>query len=197
MAVSKRKLSSLDDSDDPIPKRQISALGSGIESVSLHKMRKKKSNGASAKSGLTSCALDAEKDKCHFCQLAGFSTHEQYPITVTNDVDNATFPKNFRFIENCVLGNGVERAPEAFRTGCSCTFGKCSSACDCLQDLKLAYTLHGPRSGTLRKNLFDSRLPIFECHESCACIDCPNRVVDEGRKVPLEIFRTQNRGWGR
>lgn len=43
----------------------------------------------------------------------------------------------------------------------------------------------------------DYRHPIIECNENCTCgPDCPNRVVQKGRKIPLQIFRTSNRGWG-
>ncbi|KAG6105625.1 Histone-lysine N-methyltransferase, H3 lysine-9 specific dim-5 [Claviceps sp. LM219 group G6] len=40
-------------------------------------------------------------------------------------------------------------------------------------------------------------MPIYECHQGCCCTrDCPNRVVERGRTVPLQIFRTDDRGWG-
>ncbi|KAG5953538.1 Histone-lysine N-methyltransferase, H3 lysine-9 specific dim-5 [Claviceps arundinis] len=38
-------------------------------------------------------------------------------------------------------------------------------------------------------------MPIYECHQGCCCTrDCPNRVVERGRTVPLQIFRTDDRG---
>ncbi|KAI0553399.1 SET domain-containing protein [Xylaria curta] len=60
-----------------------------------------------------------------------------------------------------------------------------------------AYHSHGARAGHLRSKVLTSRNPIYECHASCACgPDCPNRVVERGRKLPLQVFRTGNRGWG-
>ncbi|KAI1179382.1 SET domain-containing protein [Nemania sp. FL0916] len=60
-----------------------------------------------------------------------------------------------------------------------------------------AYHSRGKRAGRLRSKFLTSRNPIYECHESCRCsIACPNRVVEKGRNVPLQIFRTKNRGWG-
>ncbi|KAJ2982545.1 hypothetical protein NUW58_g6420 [Xylaria curta] len=60
-----------------------------------------------------------------------------------------------------------------------------------------AYHSHGPRTGHLRSKVLASRNPIYECHDSCVCSsNCPSRVVEKGRKVPLQIFRTANRGWG-
>jgi [histone H3]-lysine9 N-trimethyltransferase SUV39H len=60
------------------------------------------------------------------------------------------------------------------------------------------YHSHGEKKETLRSGFLDSRQPIYECHSGCACgEDCPNRVVERGRKVPLQIFRTDDgRGWG-
>ncbi|KAG9818663.1 SET domain-containing protein, partial [Aureobasidium melanogenum] len=43
----------------------------------------------------------------------------------------------------------------------------------------------------------DSRNAIYECNELCRCgSGCKNRLVQKGRKVPLEIFKTRGRGFG-
>lgn len=61
-----------------------------------------------------------------------------------------------------------------------------------------SYYSSGPKAGLLKKSRLQSRQPIYECHEGCGCgPDCPNRVVERGRTVPLQIFRTDDgRGWG-
>lgn len=62
-----------------------------------------------------------------------------------------------------------------------------------------AYHSHGAKAGLLRGSYLNSRAPIYECHDECDCIKiiCPNRVVEKGRTVPLQIFRTRDqRGWG-
>jgi Pre-SET motif len=67
------------------------------------------------------------------------------------------------------------------------------NACECLddsEDKKFAYDadglIHHP-PGTA----------IFECNNCCGCgRTCPNRVVQRGRRMPLEIFKTQKKGWG-
>lgn len=64
---------------------------------------------------------------------------------------------------------------------------------------KYSYHTRGKAAGLLRSRYLKSRDPIYECHEECACSstnDCVNRVVERGRRVPLQIFRTQDRGWG-
>lgn len=68
---------------------------------------------------------------------------------------------------------------------------------DGIQKKAYAYHAHGTKRGHLKSKVLDSREPIYECHDGCACgTDCPNRVVERGRKIPLQIFRTPNRGWG-
>ena len=161
---------------------------------------------------------EEEKAKCHFCQLRAFPTHDQYPVTIVNTVDDAVMDPSFRFTNSSVLGPGVERSRDEFRIGCECTDAEdCQyRGCHCLQDMdeededededehasqyakkQYAYHSHGPRRGHLRSKILTSRDPIYECHELCACgPDCANRVVERGRRVPLQVFRTPNRGWG-
>lgn len=65
---------------------------------------------------------------------------------------------------------------------------------------RFAYHSQGAKAGLLRGSELNSRLPIYECHEGCHCskAGCPNRIVERGRQVPLQIFRTHKgeRGWG-
>jgi histone-lysine N-methyltransferase SUV39H len=52
-------------------------------------------------------------------------------------------------------------------------------------------------TGLLVKSYLGQRWPIYECNDNCACGPiCKSRVVQKGRTVGLEIFRTKNRGWG-
>ncbi|KAJ4380567.1 hypothetical protein N0V86_003926 [Didymella sp. IMI 355093] len=54
------------------------------------------------------------------------------------------------------------------------------------------------RSGTLIPWYLNSRHPIYECNDNCRCgPNCRNKNVQFGRRVELEIFKTQSgRGWG-
>lgn len=141
---------------------------------------------------------------------------------MVNEVDDAVLPPDFRFINEMVLGQGVEPAEDSFRSGCTCEDdGDCQyMGCLCLADLGdeedsdsdddddddekdaskkvYAYHTHGVKAGLLRSRLLDSKLPLYECHTGCSCSeDCPNSVVERGRTVPLQIFRTGDRGWGK
>lgn len=50
---------------------------------------------------------------------------------------------------------------------------------------------------TLQPFYRESRHPIYECNQNCNCGPvCKSRVVQKGRRVPLTIFKTPNRGWG-
>jgi histone-lysine N-methyltransferase SUV39H len=61
-----------------------------------------------------------------------------------------------------------------------------------------AYHSQGSRKELLRGAVLHSRDPIYECHSGCTCSkDSSNRVVERGRKVPLDIFQTEDgRGLG-
>lgn len=114
-------------------------------------------------------------------------------------------------------------AEDSFRAGCNCEDDEeCMySTCQCLQEMapdsdedddspgfdesgprlrkkRFAYHSHGAKAGILRSRILHSREPIYECHSGCSCSkNCPNRVVERGRTIPLQIFRTEdNRGWG-
>lgn len=165
-----------------------------------------------------------EKKSCHWCQLRSFPTYQSAPVTIINDKDGEVLPQNFQFIDNVVLGNDVQAADSSFRSGCTCTHTEgCQYAgCLCLADIDeigshdenndvhgivgttltrrkiYAYHTHGRKAGLLRSNLHASKVPIYECHQGCCCtVNCPNRVVERGRTVPLQIFRTEDRGWGK
>lgn len=206
---------------------------------------------------------------CHWCQLRSFDTHERYPVSIVNIVDDAVLPSNFRFINQSILCDGVESAEPGFRSGCECNDAEeCMySNCTCLGEVigdeddpdgedddatdlneadreilewaqstqkkpewarqrggrdgsknhelrnttassdglvaqrrkRFAYHSRGAKAGLLRGSKLPSRDPIYECHDACRCDKetCPNRVVEKGRQVPLQIFRTEDgRGWG-
>jgi histone-lysine N-methyltransferase SUV39H len=129
---------------------------------------------------------------------------------------------NFRFIDHSIIADDVPVAEDSFRTGCDCADNEdCMyNTCQCLDEMapdsdeaeydgsaaaaaalsrrkRFAYHSSKPKAGLLRSRILMSREPIYECHEGCNCsLDCPNRVVERGRTVPLQIFRTEDRGWG-
>ncbi|XP_028850281.1 histone-lysine N-methyltransferase SUV39H1-A [Denticeps clupeoides] len=113
-------------------------------------------------------------------------------IFVQNEVDMDGPPRDFTYINDYRVGEGVELGTTA--AGCRCE--------DCF-----AHPVKGccPGSSGHRPAYNDRSqvrvrpgLPIYECNARCGCgPDCPNRVVQRGIRYDLCIFKTDNgRGWG-
>ncbi len=156
-----------------------------------------------------------EEKRCHYCQFRSWNSYRRYPISVVNETgDGARLPPNFVFIQKSIRRAGVEFSPDEFKSGCECIEDEqCTKrGCACMEDVddegqhffERVNAYHsteylGPtKKYTLRSDMLESRKPIYECHEKCNCsLDCSNRVVQRGRKVNLNIFRTSDgRGWG-
>ena len=59
------------------------------------------------------------------------------------------------------------------------------------------YYTNAAKGGCLRKFWLESSEPIYECNHLCNCgPECKTKVVQKGRSIPLEIFKTQDRGFG-
>ncbi|KAF2461100.1 hypothetical protein BDY21DRAFT_297795 [Lineolata rhizophorae] len=55
----------------------------------------------------------------------------------------------------------------------------------------------GNRAECLVPFYLESRHPIYECNVNCGCKgNCKTIVVQKGRQVRLQIFKTRDRGWG-
>lgn len=136
-------------------------------------------------------------------------------LTLRNDIDNTSPPLDFKFVAESVLGPGVEKLDDAFMSGCTCRKKRSSLQCKypgeclCQQDAGLdeqkkicpyhdSNGQHSSRKGgCLVRQYLQSRWHIFECNSRCDCTaECKNRVVQFGRKIRLELFKTQSRGWG-
>lgn len=113
-------------------------------------------------------------------------------IYVENLVDMEGPPKNFTYINDYKVGDGISLNEMA--VGCECTDcldSPLNGCCAGASQHKFAYN----DSGQVRVR---PGLPIYECNRRCRCgPDCPNRVVQRGIQYSLCIFRTNNgRGWG-
>lgn len=134
------------------------------------------------------------------------------PVRLINEIDDSSPPVSFTFINASIICEGVETVDEGFMSGCTCkqengrNCGCEYRYCGCLQhsakdengDHHFPYSASTLKRGCLRPFYLDSRNHIYECNKNCNCRDnCKNKVVQHGRQVPLEIFKTQNRGWGK
>lgn len=111
-------------------------------------------------------------------------------IQVENNVDLTLPPEKFQFVNNCVPGEGVV-IPSDPVIGCTCQECGGDSCCAPAAGAKSAYSLQG-------RLVLKVGQPIYECNSRCVCPStCHNRVLQNGRKVNLAIFRTSNGcGWG-
>ncbi|KAL6598511.1 hypothetical protein ACP70R_046210 [Stipagrostis hirtigluma subsp. patula] len=113
---------------------------------------------------------------------------EGTPICVINTVDDV-LPAQFRYVTRvkkplCL----TQRRPQ----GCGCTSG-CSDSASCACAVKNGGAIPFNRNGAI----VNDKPLIFECGPSCKCPpSCHNRVSQHGMKIPLEVFRTSQTGWG-
>ncbi|GIY06390.1 hypothetical protein CDAR_505911 [Caerostris darwini] len=120
---------------------------------------------------------------------------ENYPIQAVNEVDKEEFIMDFRYVtRNCFAPNlTVTRTVDSMEL-CYCKDNCSSSDCTCTRLSRCWYNLDG-----LLISDFDLYDPpsIYECNKTCHCPkSCINRVVQKGLRIPLQLFRTLNRGWG-
>ncbi|KAM6902921.1 histone-lysine N-methyltransferase EHMT1 [Xenentodon cancila] len=121
---------------------------------------------------------------------------EQVPIPCVNSVDNEPYPDDYKYIsENCVTSPmNIDRNITHLQY-CVCKEDCSSSICMCGQlSLRCWYN----KSGCLLPEFCREEPPlIFECNHACSCWrTCKNRVVQNGLRTRLQLFRTSKKGWG-
>uniref|UniRef100_A0AAY4AF49 [histone H3]-lysine(4) N-trimethyltransferase n=1 Tax=Denticeps clupeoides TaxID=299321 RepID=A0AAY4AF49_9TELE len=133
------------------------------------------------------------------------SGREDIPLSCVNEIDG-TPPPNVAYSKERIPADGVfiNTSPD-FLVGCDCTDGcRDKSKCSCHQlTLQATGCTPGgqinPSAGYTHKRL-EECLPtgIYECNKRCRCNAqmCTNRLVQHGLQVRLQLFKTQNKGWG-
>ncbi|KAJ3684864.1 hypothetical protein LUZ61_014028 [Rhynchospora tenuis] len=113
---------------------------------------------------------------------------EKIPICAINSVDDEK-PPEFKYITSTIYPSWYQKTVPK---GCECT-SKCSSSKRCACALKNGGELPFNFNGAI----VQARALIYECGPSCRCPpSCYNRVSQSGIRIPLEIFKTETRGWG-
>ncbi|KAI0262874.1 hypothetical protein BC834DRAFT_828379, partial [Gloeopeniophorella convolvens] len=125
-------------------------------------------------------------------------------VNEVDDEDGPPLPSNFQYLEDrYAYSKGYFHPDQAFFVSCDC-FPTCKlrSLCSCQEGLVSSKYPHG--------------IDIIECNKVCiftyvkhlsdicglapkfcSCNKtCINRVSQQPRDVPLEIFKTKGRGWG-
>uniref|UniRef100_A0A8C5QPA6 Histone-lysine N-methyltransferase SETDB1 n=1 Tax=Leptobrachium leishanense TaxID=445787 RepID=A0A8C5QPA6_9ANUR len=130
---------------------------------------------------------------------------EDVQLSCVNEIDR-TPPPQVAYSKERIPGKGVFINTRAeFLVGCNCTDGcRDRSKCACHQLTTQATACTpgaqlNPNAGYLHKRL-DECLPtgVYECNKMCKCNlnMCTNRLVQHGLQVRLQLFKTQNKGWG-
>ncbi|XP_008275253.1 histone-lysine N-methyltransferase EHMT1-like isoform X3 [Stegastes partitus] len=122
--------------------------------------------------------------------------YEAVPITCVNGVDSEPCPENFKYIpDSCVTSPMNIDKDITHLQHCSCTDECLSSTCMCGQ---LSLRCWYDSEGRLPLDFCQREPPVlFECNHACSCWrTCRNRVVQNGLRARLQLFRTQRMGWG-
>lgn len=129
---------------------------------------------------------------------------EQVAIPVVNNHNNDFLPFcNYSTKRNPMEGVNLNLNPD-FLCGCDC-LDDCAdrSKCACwkmtLQCLKYMDKDTDPNQiGYQYRRLIDPIMTgIYECNSRCKCKKtCLNRLVQHGLQHKLQVFKTENRGWG-
>ncbi|XP_006137224.2 histone-lysine N-methyltransferase EHMT1 isoform X3 [Pelodiscus sinensis] len=122
--------------------------------------------------------------------------YERIPIPCINAVDGEPCPSNYKYVsQNCVTSPmNIDRNITHLQY-CVCIDDCSSSNCMCGQ---LSMRCWYDKDGRLLPEFNMSEPPlIFECNHACSCWrNCRNRVVQNGLRVRLQLYRTQKMGWG-
>uniref|UniRef100_A0AAX7V1V5 Euchromatic histone-lysine N-methyltransferase 1b n=1 Tax=Astatotilapia calliptera TaxID=8154 RepID=A0AAX7V1V5_ASTCA len=121
---------------------------------------------------------------------------ERVPIPCVNAVDSEPYPDGYKYIpENCVTSPmNIDRNITHLQY-CVCKEDCSASICMCGQ---LSLRCWYDKSGRLLPEFCREEPPlIFECNHACSCWrTCKNRVVQNGLRTRLQLFRTSKKGWG-
>ncbi|KAK1300118.1 Histone-lysine N-methyltransferase SUVR5 [Acorus calamus] len=146
------------------------------------------------------------------CEDVSFGK-EQVPVACIADEDiqdsGTSMPwQGFTYVTKRVLEPALDQETKSSQLGCDCQHLKCSAeTCDHVylfdndyEDAKDIYgkSMHGRfpyeenRQIILQEGYF-----VYECNSMCRCDStCQNRVLQNGLRLKLEIFRTDKKGWG-
>ncbi|XP_055397691.1 histone-lysine N-methyltransferase EHMT1 isoform X6 [Bubalus kerabau] len=122
--------------------------------------------------------------------------YERIPIPCVNGVDSEPCPSNYKYVsQNCVTSPmNIDRNITHLQY-CVCIDDCSSSNCMCGQ---LSMRCWYDKDGRLLPEFNMAEPPLlFECNHACSCWrTCRNRVVQNGLRARLQLYRTQNMGWG-
>ncbi|WVZ11278.1 hypothetical protein V8G54_015808 [Vigna mungo] len=112
---------------------------------------------------------------------------ERIPICAVNTIDDEK-PPPFNYITSMIYPKFHLLPAE----GCDCISG-----CSDLEKCSCVVKNGGDIPFNHNQAIVQAKPLVYECGPTCKCPStCHNRVSQLGIKFPLEIFKTQSRGWG-
>ncbi|KAL4314282.1 histone-lysine N-methyltransferase SUVR5 isoform X1 [Arachis ipaensis] len=124
------------------------------------------------------------------------------------DTDSAMPWKSFTYVTKAMLDQSLSLDSESLQLGCSCSYSSCCpETCDHVylfgNDYEDANDIFGkPMRGRFPYDengriILEEGYLVYECNRRCRCNkSCPNRILQNGVRVKLEVFKTENKGWG-
>ncbi|XVE82696.1 hypothetical protein DITRI_Ditri16bG0026600 [Diplodiscus trichospermus] len=116
--------------------------------------------------------------------------------------------ENFSYVTKSLLDQSLDLDAESLQLGCTCSNSTCCpETCDHVylfdNDYEDARDIYGkPMRGRFPYDdkgriILEEGYLVYECNHKCSCNRmCPNRVLQNGVRVKLEVFKTKNKGWG-
>ncbi|XP_009140488.1 histone-lysine N-methyltransferase SUVR5 [Brassica rapa] len=114
----------------------------------------------------------------------------------------------FTYVTKPMLNPSVDLSKEKLQLKCGCPGSVCSPVtCDHVylfgNDFEESRDIYG-KSMRCRfpyddkeRIILEEGYPVYECNELCGCSrTCHNRVLQNGIRTKLEVFRTESKGWG-
>ncbi|TSK72083.1 Histone-lysine N-methyltransferase EHMT1 [Bagarius yarrelli] len=122
--------------------------------------------------------------------------YEKVPVPCVNAVDSEPCPNDYKYVpDSCVTSPINIDKNITHLQYCVCKDDCSSASCMCGQ---LSLRCWYDKESRLLPEFCSEEPPfIFECNHACSCWrTCKNRVVQNGLRIRLQLFRTQKMGWG-
>ncbi|KAE9613009.1 putative histone-lysine N-methyltransferase transcription factor C2H2 family [Lupinus albus] len=132
-----------------------------------------------------------------------------YSLNVSNEQDiNSSMPwKSFTYVTKPNLDQSLSLDSKTPQLGCACPYSTCCpETCDHVylfgNDYDDAKDIFGkPMRGRFPYDengrvILEEGYLVYECNKMCRCNkSCPNRILQNGVRVRLEVFKTEKKGW--
>ncbi|KAJ1419079.1 SET domain [Sesbania bispinosa] len=123
------------------------------------------------------------------------------------DMNSSKPWESFTYITKPMLDQSLSLDSESLQMGCACSYSTCCpETCDHVYLFGNDYVdpkdIFGkPMRGRFPYDengriILEEGYLVYECNHMCRCNkSCPNRVLQNGVRVKLEVFKTEKKGW--